>query len=128
MTAANETYDVFVSYSRADGRHAAEIDSILHNKGLRSFFDRRNLDPGLPWVRALEKAIGSAKTAIVLIGPRGLDAFREEDSALFFGRGSLSDPESPIGQLVRNVREHRFVMVVGRSGSGKSSLVFAGLV
>jgi hypothetical protein len=30
--------------------------------------------------------------------------------------------------LVRKVREHSFVMVVGRSGSGKSSLVFAGLV
>ena len=71
MTAANETYDVFVSYSRADGRHAAEIDSALRNKGLKSFFDRHNLDPGLPWVRALEKAIGSAKAAIVLIGPHG---------------------------------------------------------
>ena len=59
---------------------------------------------------------------------RGLDAFREEDSAFFFGRGSQSEPDSPIGQLVRKVREHSFVMVVGRSGSGKSSLVFAGLV
>jgi hypothetical protein len=45
MTAANETYDVFVSYSRADKRHAAEIDSFLYNKGLKSFFNRRNLDP-----------------------------------------------------------------------------------
>jgi hypothetical protein len=71
MVAANETYDVFVSYSRADSRHAAEIDSVLRAKGLRSFFDRRNLEPGLPWVRALEKAIGEAKTAIVLIGPGG---------------------------------------------------------
>ena len=59
---------------------------------------------------------------------RGLDAFREEDAAFFFGRGSASEPESPIGQLVRKVREHPFVMVVGRSGSGKSSLVYAGLL
>ena len=59
---------------------------------------------------------------------RGLDAFREEDAAFFFGRGSASDPESPIGELVRKVREHPFVMVVGRSGSGKSSLVYAGLL
>ena len=59
---------------------------------------------------------------------RGLDAFREEDSAFFFGRGSADDPESPIGELVRKVREHPFVMVVGRSGSGKSSLVYAGLL
>src|SRR5215831_752840 len=216
MPAGNETYDVFVSYSRVDLLHANHIDSALCANGLTSFFDRRNLDPGLPWVRALEKAIGAAKSAIVLIGPngfgntqqyerelaiirqtrepdfrvipvilpktgsdlpfdflqnltwidfgnveqvsdasdqlqrlvrgiqgglapdqeprqaicpwRGLDAFREEDSAFFFGRGSVNEPDSPIGQLVRKVREHSFVMVVGRSGSGKSSLVFAGLV
>jgi TIR domain len=50
---ADDTYDVFVSYSRADGRHAAEIDSVLRDKGLKTFFDRRNLAAGLPWVRAL---------------------------------------------------------------------------
>ena len=59
---------------------------------------------------------------------RGLDAFREEDSAFFFGRGSADDPKSPIGELVRKVREQPFVMVVGRSGSGKSSLIYAGLL
>jgi hypothetical protein len=68
---ADDTYDVFVSYSRADGRHAAEIDSALRDKGLKTFFDRRNLARGLPCVRALEQAIGAAKAAIVLIEPRG---------------------------------------------------------
>jgi hypothetical protein len=34
---ASETYDVFVTYSRLDGRHAAEIDSILRAKGLRPY-------------------------------------------------------------------------------------------
>jgi WD40 repeat protein len=207
---------VFVSYSRVDARHAAEIDSVLRDKGLKTFFDRRNLAAGLPWVRALEQAIGAARAVIVLIGPRGLgntqqyerelafvrqtrdptfpvvpvilpetatdrpfdflnlltwvdfshvakvseapdelarllaavhgapppgdvvreaicpyrglDAFREEDSAFFFGRGSANDPKSPVGELVAKVREHPFVMVVGRSGTGKSSLVYAGLL
>ena len=63
MPAGNETYDVFVSYSRADSLHAKDIDSALRANGLKSFFDRRNLDPGLPWVRALEKAIGAARSA-----------------------------------------------------------------
>jgi hypothetical protein len=216
MVLVNETYDVFVSYSRADWQHAAEIDSALRAKGLRSFFDRRDLAPGLPWVRALEQAIGTAKAVIVLIGPhglgntqqyerelaivrqsrdpafpvvpvilpetttdrpfdflnlltwvdfshvakvsdapeelvhllaavhgaplpgevvqqticpyRGLNAFREEDATLFFGRGRASEPDSTIGQLVRKVHEQPFVMVVGRSGGGKSSLVYAGLL
>ena len=72
MTAANGTYDVFVSYARADGCHAAEIDSVLRDKGLKTFFDRRNLAAGMPWIRALEQAIGAAGAVIVLIGPRGL--------------------------------------------------------
>jgi hypothetical protein len=59
----------------------------------------------------------------------GLDPFREEDAPFFFGRGGTSDdPTSDIGKLVGMVREHSFVMVVGRSGSGKSSLVNAGLM
>jgi hypothetical protein len=80
-------------------------------------------------LRAVQGGPTAGDEARQVIRPwRGLDAFREEDPALFFGRGSVGEPESPIGQLVRKVREHRFVMVVGRSGSGKSSLVFAGLV
>jgi energy-coupling factor transporter ATP-binding protein EcfA2 len=49
-------------------------------------------------------------------------------SAFFFGRGSADDPKSAIGELVLKVREQPFVMVVGRSGSGKSSLIYAGLL
>jgi energy-coupling factor transporter ATP-binding protein EcfA2 len=80
-------------------------------------------------LRAIKGGLTADDEAQQAICPwRGLDAFREEDSAFFYGRGSVSEPESPIGELVRKVREHRFVMVVGRSGSGKSSLVFAGLV
>jgi ABC-type multidrug transport system fused ATPase/permease subunit len=72
---------------------------------------------------------GSADTTRDAICPyRGLDAFREEDSAFFFGRGTADDPAILIGQLVGKVREHPFVMVVGRSGSGKSSLICAGLM
>ena len=81
--ADDDTYDVFVSYSRADGRHAAEIDSVLRDKGLKTFFDRRNLAPGLPWVRALEQAIGAAKAAIVLIGPRGLGNTQQYDRVAY---------------------------------------------
>jgi WD40 repeat protein len=53
---------------------------------------------------------------------RGLRAFREEDAPFFFGRGAFAD------QLAELVRQRSLVAVVGPSGSGKSSLVFAGLV
>lgn len=53
---------------------------------------------------------------------RGLAAFGEEDTAVFFGRASATD------ELAAMVLDQRFVAVVGRSGSGKSSLVYAGLI
>jgi formylglycine-generating enzyme required for sulfatase activity/energy-coupling factor transporter ATP-binding protein EcfA2 len=52
----------------------------------------------------------------------GLRAFAEADAPIFFGRGRETDA------LVRRVAERRFVGVVGASGSGKSSLVGAGLI
>jgi WD40 repeat protein/transcriptional regulator with XRE-family HTH domain len=52
----------------------------------------------------------------------GLTRFETEDSDLFFGRAAL------VERLAALVREHRLVMLVGPSGSGKSSLLRAGLV
>ena len=52
----------------------------------------------------------------------GLDAFSEDDADRFFGRETL------VSELVARVKESRFVVVAGPSGSGKSSLVRAGLI
>ena len=53
---------------------------------------------------------------------KGLRAFEEADAADFFGREALTD------HLVERIQEARFLAVVGPSGSGKSSVVRAGLV
>ncbi|MBC7875923.1 MAG: PD40 domain-containing protein [Anaerolineales bacterium] len=53
---------------------------------------------------------------------KGLDVFEEEDAELFFGREKLVD------NLVSRVKESRTVFITGPSGSGKSSLVRAGLL
>jgi len=52
----------------------------------------------------------------------GLDAFQPEDAAFFFGRRRLLD------QLLAHLGQNRLLAVVGPSGSGKSSLVRAGLL
>jgi hypothetical protein len=52
----------------------------------------------------------------------GLRPFLESDAHVFFGR------RSQIGELRTLLRDNRFVAVVGLSGSGKSSLVRAGLL
>ncbi|WP_218080240.1 nSTAND1 domain-containing NTPase [Anthocerotibacter panamensis] len=52
----------------------------------------------------------------------GLRAFTERDAPFFYGRDDL------IQRLVTQVRNHSFLAVVGASGSGKSSVVQAGLM
>jgi len=52
----------------------------------------------------------------------GLRPFQLEESHLFFGR------EEQTGQLLERLSNTRFLAVVGASGSGKSSLVRAGLL
>lgn len=61
--------------------------------------------------------------ARVLFNPfPGLRPFEAEDDHVFFGR------EKEIDDLLRRLRLCRFLAIVGTSGSGKSSLVRAGLV
>ena len=102
--------------------------------GHRTWVDlRAGLDdpigpPGVPQ-RHQGRAAGCAgKQATPVAGAddappyRGLDAFDEADAAFFFGR------EPDIQQLLERLKGGRFLAVLGPSGSGKSSLVRAGLV
>lgn len=95
----------------------------------------RAVDPvGGPVVTAagLAAALAAARTGVVDVpavaleaGPnpyRGLAAFRETDADVFFGREKLTE------QLLSRILRNRAVAVVGPSGSGKSSVVRAGVL
>jgi WD40 repeat protein/energy-coupling factor transporter ATP-binding protein EcfA2 len=74
------------------------------------------------WVRP--SALGDTGTRgdFQFVSPyRGLSIFREEDADLFFGR------DAEVADLVQILGEEAVVAVVGDSGSGKSSLLQAGL-
>lgn len=53
---------------------------------------------------------------------RGLEVFREADARYFFGR------EATIQRLKDHLDNYNFLAVIGPSGSGKSSIVQAGLI
>ncbi|KOP26578.1 hypothetical protein AMR41_09560 [Hapalosiphon sp. MRB220] len=53
---------------------------------------------------------------------RGLESFNEEHSQLFFGRQALTE------QLFTQISQQPLTIVLGASGTGKSSLVKAGLI
>ncbi len=59
---------------------------------------------------------------------RGLMQFQSEHARFFFGRKQDIGPTQDGGGLIDRLRVNRFVAVVGSSGSGKSSLVRAGLL
>jgi WD40 repeat protein/class 3 adenylate cyclase len=79
---------------------------------------------------AFRRALGPAAARLARVVPgavvanpyKGLRPFEEGDAPDFFGREKLTD------QLVERLAETRFLAVVGPSGSGKSSVVRAGLL
>ncbi|WP_430379844.1 hypothetical protein [Streptomyces sp. B1-3] len=78
----------------------------------------------LRWKEAEAKAAEALREESADAAPpyRGLTRFEPDDRHLFFGRDRM------VEQLHRLVRDHRFAVLFGASGSGKSSLLRAGLV
>lgn len=101
---------------------------------VRDMLSRAEDPAGGPVVTAagLAAALAAARTgavdvpaASVEVGPnpyRGLAAFRETDAHVFFGREAFTE------QLLARILRNRAVAVVGPSGSGKSSIVRAGVL
>ncbi|MEW5960375.1 MAG: BTAD domain-containing putative transcriptional regulator [Chloroflexota bacterium] len=76
-------------------------------------------------IRAGELGRGQPTSSPATLPPcpyRGLFFFREEDAPFFFGREVFTR------RLVEAVQQRSLVAVIGPSGSGKSSVVFAGLL
>jgi DNA-binding SARP family transcriptional activator len=84
---------------------------------------RRSLRPAETRRPAPEREVIAIPTGVEVVNPyKGLRAFQEADAADFFGREAL------VEQLVAGLADSRFLAVVGPSGSGKSSVVRAGLI
>jgi len=82
--------------------------------------EREDVARDLAFRRALDPALaGAGETRNPY---KGLRAFAEDDAPDFFGREVLTE------HLVERLAQTRFLAVVGPSGSGKSSVVRAGLV
>jgi hypothetical protein len=73
-------------------------------------------------VQRLPTTFDNLDTATIPNPFKGLEAFQQIDSALFFGRDDMAR------LAVNRLRETHFLAVVGASGVGKSSLLRAGII
>lgn len=108
-------------------------DPVLGFLGQNTWIDLRPAPDDAQLIAALAREIRGeppdpatrkyVDRAVAAVCPyRGLQYFREEDAPFFFGR------DAAVGQLHDAVRRTSFVALVGASGSGKSSVVRAGIV
>lgn len=80
------------------------------------------------WEEATRHLCADLKRPVPASSPKppcpypGMVSFREDNSDCFFGR------DAEVKELVERLRLHPFISVIGPSGNGKSSLVFAGLI
>lgn len=112
-------------------RHAVNLTSMF---GGAADTDVVTTDSGSPLFTIKGSTSGiisiNADTLGLAIEPenpyKGLRAFQEADAADFFGRDKLI--ERLLGRLTERHEMSRFLAVIGPSGSGKSSVVKAGVL
>jgi energy-coupling factor transporter ATP-binding protein EcfA2 len=91
--------------------------------GIRNAEAFRHLVAGIRGVAPGRSGRATSPGSMSIDSPyRGLEVFDEAHAPLFFGREAMTQ------QLVETLRGTRFLAVLGPSGSGKSSLVRAGLL
>ncbi len=98
------------------------LPSILSACGVD---DQAAVDGWLAALARVRRAPGR-RPANALVPYRGLKSFQPEDAEWFFGRQRLTDVL--VGQLRDQCTQAGLLAVVGPSGSGKSSLLRAGLI
>ncbi|GAA6618392.1 toll/interleukin-1 receptor domain-containing protein [Scytonema sp. NUACC26] len=80
------------------------------------------------WSEVIERLCADLQRPVPLVPSKpecpypGMIPFGESNSDRFFGR------EQEVEHLLEHLYRHRFITVIGSSGSGKSSLIFAGLI
>lgn len=120
------------SYTHGKSLFASVADARAQLKELADDRDIEKQLPGVSWLPVIcqnttepppsWEDLGGLSGELPECPYHGLSAFQEKDADFFFGR------EKFIASLVEAVNSKPLVPVVGASGSGKSSVVFAGLI
>jgi TIR domain len=66
------SYDIFISYARADQDRVRRLAENLHQSGLEVFFDQWELGPGDVLVHGLDRGLLSARNGLLAVSPTAL--------------------------------------------------------
>lgn len=88
---------VFVSHSRQNGSTALKLCDRLHERGIDTWLDLRELDPGTDWNAQVAKAIGEADGFAFVIGPDSTpDQFQRFEWQQVTEREYFLDPDKAL--------------------------------
>jgi DNA-directed RNA polymerase specialized sigma24 family protein len=78
-TSRTKTYDVILSHHSSDTEQVEMIESRLKSEaGLKTFFDKWDLEPGEPWKEEVEAALNESAACALFLGPSGLAPWQHE--------------------------------------------------
>src|SRR3954451_9412965 len=101
---------LFLSHAGIDTEPARALKARLTAAGVQVWFDKDDLDPGLPWQNQLEEAIERGSTAFaVYLGSRGVVNWVEAEIRLGLSRATR-DPA------------FRFIPVIAAEAAGSEAL------
>ena len=112
------------AFAKGQSLYLAEREARLRLQGLENEF------PGASWLPVLVQNPAAVPPSWQQLGRRstqycpyrGLFAFQEADAPFFYGREAFAQT------LFAAIAHQSLIAVIGASGSGKSSVVFAGLL
>ena len=74
------TYDVFLAHNSSDKPAVERLATKLRDeRGLKVWFDKWCLRPGLSWQKGMEEGIRGSKAGAVLIGTDGIGPWENEE-------------------------------------------------
>jgi hypothetical protein len=74
---------VFLCYNSGDRQEVRRLDEQLRANGVGTWFDERDLRPGTPWIRELQRLISQVGAAAVCVGKSGIGPWQTEEIEAF---------------------------------------------
>ena len=71
---ADESLDVFVSYSRADSDFVRNLNNALQTQGKTTWFDQENIDPGADFQQEIYRGIATSDNFLFVISPSSVSS------------------------------------------------------